>query len=173
VLRRHDSDHHRRTERALRHREAVERATTGQDELVGERLAQRSARLLRVPEHRQRSYVYQGFQTVNSITQYLAPGHHYRYEVFALDNAGNLSAASVSANLNLHLTQETASTITYSSGWTLQSLAGASGGKVKYSTASGKTAKLSFTGSRIAWVTTLGSNRGKASVVINGGAPSP
>lgn len=116
------------------------------------------------------SYVYQGFQAANSLTQYLASGHRYRYEVFALDNAGNESAGSVGSNDYLHLTQENSSSIAYSSGWTTQTVSGASGGKVKYSSGSGKTAKLSFTGSRVAWVTTLGSNRGSASVYANVGS---
>jgi len=71
--------------------------------------------------------------------------------------------------VTLHVVQETSSAITYSSGWTAASVAGASGGKVKYSTAAGKTAKLSFSGKKVAWVTTLGSNRGSASVSIDSG----
>jgi len=115
------------------------------------------------------AFNYQGFQTANSITQYLASGHKYQYEIYALDNAGNLSALTAGVAVTLHVVQETSSAITYSSGWTAASVAGASGGKVKYSTAAGKTAKLSFSGKKVAWVTTLGSNRGSASVSIDSG----
>ena len=114
-------------------------------------------------------FAYQGFQTANSITQYLAAGHKYQYEIYALDNAGNLSALTAGVAVTLHLIQETSTAITYSSGWTSASVTGASGGKVKYSTVAGKTAKFTFTGKKVAWVTTLASNRGSASVSIDGG----
>jgi hypothetical protein len=109
-----------------------------------------------------------GFQGANSVTQYLAAGHHYQYGIYALDHAGNLSAFSMSSNFGLNLVQETAPSIAYSTGWTLQALPGASGGKVKFSTAAGKTAKFTYVGSRLALVTTKSPSRGSASVTPSG-----
>lgn len=115
-------------------------------------------------------WAYLGFQGANSLTQYLAPGHHYQYGIYALDRAGNLSAFSSSSNFALHLVQETASSIAYSTGWVRQSVTGSSGGKVKYSTARGAAAKFTYVGSRVAWVTTKSPTRGSASVTPSGGS---
>jgi pro-kumamolisin-like protein len=103
-------------------------------------------------------------ETVN-----LAPGSTYKFEVTATDNAGNTSAAKAGTAYTLTLLQENASAITYSSGWTRQAVSGANGGDVDFATVAGKTATLSFTGKSVAWMTTEGSNRGSASVSINGG----
>jgi hypothetical protein len=103
-------------------------------------------------------------ETVN-----LAPASTYKFEVTATDNAGNMSAAKAGNAYTLTLLQENASAITYSSGWTRQAVSGANGGDVDYATVAGKTATLSFSGKSVAWMTTEGSNRGSASVSINGG----
>jgi hypothetical protein len=103
-------------------------------------------------------------ETVN-----LAPGSTYKFEVTATDNAGNTSAAQAGNAYTLTLLQENASTVAYSSGWTRQAVSGANGGDVDYATVAGKTATLSFSGKSVAWMTTEGSNRGSASVSINGG----
>src|SRR5262249_7911398 len=39
----------------------------------------------------------------------------------------------------------------------------------KFATVAGKTAKFSFTGSQVAWVSTLGTNRGSATAALDGG----
>ena len=59
-----------------------------------------------------------------------------------LDNAGNLSAFTMTEKFTPNIMQETATKLTYSSGWTRGGLSGASGGKVKYATVSGKTASV-------------------------------
>jgi hypothetical protein len=108
--------------------------------------------------------------TAAKATVNLAPGHSYQFEVQATDKAGNVSAFSVGSKFTLTAYQETSSAITYSSGWTLQSLAGAYGGKVKYAKAAGKTANFAFTGAQVAWVSTINTDRGSATVSIDGGA---
>ncbi len=107
--------------------------------------------------------------TAAKVTEMLNPGHSYQFEVRATDNAGNVSGFTAGAKFTLSAYQETSSAITYSSGWTLQALAGAYGGSVKYATVAGKTAKFSFTGSQVAWVSTIGTDRGSATASVDGG----
>jgi hypothetical protein len=116
------------------------------------------------------SYTQLATTTTGSAGLSLAPGHTYQFEVTATDNAGNTSAAKAGSVYTLSLLQENASAIKYSTGWKRQALAGASGGSVDYATAAGKTATLSFTGVQAAWVSTLGSTRGSASVKLDSGA---
>jgi kumamolisin len=99
----------------------------------------------------------------------LAPGHTYKFRVTATDNAGNVSAVKNGRTYTLSLVQESSATITYSGGWTSQSVAGANGGKVKYATVAGKTAKLSFTGLQVAWISTDGTTQGSAAVTLDAG----
>ena len=105
-----------------------------------------------------------------SSTRNLAPGHTYQFEVTATDNAGNVSNAKAGKVYTLKLIQENSSSITYSTGWTRQTLTGASGGSVDFATVAGKTATLSFTGIQAAWVSTVGSTRGSATVKLDSGA---
>jgi hypothetical protein len=100
----------------------------------------------------------------------LTPGHKFRYEVTATDNAGNTSAAGAGSTYTLSAFQENSKAIKYSTGWKRQKLTGAYGGLVDSATAAGKTATLTFSGFQVAWVSTLGSTRGSARVSLNGGA---
>jgi hypothetical protein len=107
--------------------------------------------------------------TTASVTQNLAPGHSYKFQVRATDKAGNVSGYTASASFTLSAFQETASAITYSTGWTKQTLTGSYGGSVKFASIAGKTAKFSFSGSQVAWVSTIGSNRGSATAKLDAG----
>jgi hypothetical protein len=100
------------------------------------------------------------------------PGHTYRFEVTATDNAGNTSAAKKGSTYTLSLLQENSSAIHYSGGWKRQALTGASGGHVEYASAAGKTATLSFTGLEVAWVSTEATTRGSASVQLDAKPPT-
>jgi hypothetical protein len=105
-----------------------------------------------------------------SLTRALVPGHTYRYEVTATDNAGNTSGAVAGVTYKLSLIQENSTAIKYSAGWKRQKLTGANGGYVDYATSAGATATLSFKGIQVAWVGTLGATRGKASVKLDSAA---
>lgn len=114
------------------------------------------------------------FTTVNNPTtmqdnKNFQPGHTYQFKVTATDNAGNVSAAKTSKVYTLKLFQENNSAITYSSGWTRQTLTGANGGSVDFATLAGKTATLKFTGSQVAWMSTQGPTRGSATVKLDSG----
>src|SRR5262249_30335944 len=58
----------------------------------------------------------------------------------------------------------------YTTGWTRQALTGSYGGSVKFARLSGNEAVLSFSGSQVAWISTIGSNRGSATASLDGGA---
>ncbi len=105
-----------------------------------------------------------------TVTEFLQPGHSYRFEVRAADNAGNVSGFTAGSTFTLSAFQETSGAIVYSSGWTRQALSGAYGGSVEYATVAGAQAKFSFTGSQVAWVSTINTDRGSASVSVDGGA---
>jgi hypothetical protein len=100
----------------------------------------------------------------------LNPGHTCNFEVRATDNAGNVGLFQAGSQFTLTAVQETAGSITYTTGWTHQAVTGAYGGSVKFATVAGKKATLSFTGKQVAWVSTIASNRGSAKVSLDGGA---
>ena len=107
-------------------------------------------------------YVQIGSPTGKKMTVNLAPGHTYTFAVGAFDQAGNFSGYAFSLASTVRVFQQNSSFITYSNGWTAS-------GAVKYATAAGKTATLNVNGSQFAWVSTKGSNRGSASVTLDGG----
>jgi hypothetical protein len=99
----------------------------------------------------------------------LNPGHSYKFQVRATDNAGNNSGFTAGRAFTLSAFQETDGAITYSGGWAKQAVSGSDGGSVKFATAAGKTAKFSFTGSQVAWVSTIDSDRGSATARLDSG----
>jgi hypothetical protein len=108
--------------------------------------------------------------TGTSATVNLNPGHTYKFEVRPTDNAGNVGFFRAGSKFTLTAVQETASAITYTTGWTHQAVTGAYGGSVNFATAAGKKATFSFTGKQVAWVSTVASNRGSATASLDGGA---
>lgn len=96
----------------------------------------------------------------------LAGGHSYQFQVTAKDGAGNVSAVSTGARFTLTVLQEGNAAVTYSAGWTTTTQTGALGGSVRRATAKKKTAKLTFTGTQVAWVATFGSTHGSAAVKL-------
>jgi endonuclease/exonuclease/phosphatase family metal-dependent hydrolase len=107
--------------------------------------------------------------TTTTITQSLSPNHTYRFRVRAQDINGNWSTWRYGQTFKVDARQENGTGVSYPSGWwTQQSLASAYGGTIKYATAGGATAKLTFSGSNVAWVATKGPNRGRAEVWLDG-----
>ena len=100
----------------------------------------------------------------------LAPGHDYRFRVRATDDNGNTSSWHYGPRLVLEAIQETSSAIGYSptDAWRQQLLGSAYGGQVRFATAAGSTARLTFTGRSIAWVAPKSSTRGRADVLLDG-----
>jgi len=106
--------------------------------------------------------------TATSADATLTVGASYRFRVRATDSRGNISAWATTSAAALRLVQENAKSITYSGTWKRASLAGASGGYVKYATASTARARLTFTGAAASFVTTVSSARGICEIWIDG-----
>lgn len=106
--------------------------------------------------------------TTTSATVAVATGKTYRFRVRATDGASNVGPWTTGAAGKVNLFEEDAAGVSYSSGWARKSLSGSTGGKVRKSTTAGATAMLSFVGTGAGFVTTLGSNRGKAKVWLDG-----
>jgi hypothetical protein len=102
------------------------------------------------------------------LDQGLAPGHSYQFAVSGFDNAGNWSGYKYSGTFNLNIYQQAVSAVAYSAGWTGQSFADASNGSVKYSTTANRTATFTFTGKKVAWVSTRDTNRGVGTWKLDG-----
>jgi len=85
-----------------------------------------------------------------------------------MDGAGNWSDWAQGQQFILEDSQETSSAITYNGPWAKEALTNAYGGSVKYSVTAGATAKFTFTGSEVAWVSSKLSDRGRAEVWIDG-----
>lgn len=101
-------------------------------------------------------------------TLQLAPGSNYRFRVRATDDNGNRSVWKYGPRFTLDALQENDPSVAYARVWKTQSLAGAYGGKLKYATARGAKATLSFTGTGVAWVAPESKTRGKAAIYLDG-----
>jgi hypothetical protein len=101
----------------------------------------------------------------------LVPGNTYRFQVSAVDAAGNLSAAQFTHSVGLEVFNEEHPTIAYAGAWYRKGHSYAYGGAVKYARAANASATFTFDGTAVAWVSTKGPDRGRARVSIDGGAP--
>lgn len=103
----------------------------------------------------------------------MAPGDTaYRFKVVTVDAAGN-TAETPGAPFTVTAAQESSTSVAYNPGptttrWRSATLAGAFGGSVRHDSAAGATATYSFTGTAVQWVTTLGPDRGRADVFLDG-----
>jgi hypothetical protein len=70
----------------------------------------------------------------------------------------------------LSAVQENAAAVKLSGTWTNQVVAGSFGGSVRWAQTNRDKAQHKFTGTSVMWVTTVGPNRGRATVSIDGGA---
>jgi hypothetical protein len=92
----------------------------------------------------------------------------WRLRVTPTDVAGNTGASATIGPVTTTVVEDGSTRITYSGRWTRATSSDASGGSIRYATASGATATLSFTGRAVAWVAPVGSKLGKAKVFIDG-----
>lgn len=98
----------------------------------------------------------------------LTPGHSYRFQVRARDNAGNVGAWVTGPTFRPYLPQQTYSGITWKGTWSTASSTQCSGGSVRSATVAGASASYTFYGRAIAWVAILGPDRGAAKVYVDG-----
>jgi len=98
----------------------------------------------------------------------VAVGHQYAVRLQATDVRGHKSQRVTSQPFSVMRTDQTSPEVRFSSGFTEASLAHSSGGTVNWSAHKGSKAVFSFTGRSVAFVSTLGPDRGKAKIAIDG-----
>jgi hypothetical protein len=107
-------------------------------------------------------------ETSATTTLSVEAGKTHHFQVRAQDGAGNWSAWQPGVPFAVDLRQESHQDIYYTGAWQLQPAPTASGGHLKYASASGARATFTFTGKSVGWVASTGSNRGKAEVWLDG-----
>lgn len=109
--------------------------------------------------------------TATSAIVNLAPGSSpYQFAVRATDGAGNLSSWTYGTTFTLTTYQENSSAISYAGSWARYAWTPAFGGYEDTSSTAGSTATFTFTGRNVAWIAPTASNRGQATVSIDGTA---
>jgi hypothetical protein len=95
-------------------------------------------------------------------------GHAYRFRVNATDASDNTSDWATTPSFSVRRVQETSASVRYNGAWTPQTDTSASGGSLRYATTTGSTARLTFTGRGVAWVSPKGTTKGRARISIDG-----
>jgi len=109
--------------------------------------------------------------TATSTIVRLAPGtNRYQFAVRAIDGAGNQSDWTYGTSFTLTTYQESSSAIVYTGSWGRYAWTSAFGGYENTSSTTGSTATFTFTGRNVAWIAPTASNRGTATVSIDGTA---
>lgn len=109
--------------------------------------------------------------TATSTLVRLSPGRHrYRFRLVGEDAAGGTSAGAAGPAFGVHLAQEDAATC--AGPWTVATHDAASGGRLRRSTSGHSAATYRFRGSAFAWVAPTAPTAGRASVSVDGRAPT-
>ena len=106
--------------------------------------------------------------TDTSVSMMLAPGQTYRFRVRAVDKAGNVGAWAAAAAIRLNTVTETAPAVLRKGHWTIPRSPAYFGGRAISSQAASASARITFTGTQIAWVTSVGPTRGQARIYVDG-----
>jgi hypothetical protein len=106
--------------------------------------------------------------TSSAIWPGLAFGHLHQYRVRATDGHGNTSVPLSGVRFKPLLTQQSSTSVVYAGTWRTVRTSIASGGTLRYATGRGASARYTFAGSGVAWVTVKGPNRGSARVYVDG-----
>ncbi|OGN88265.1 MAG: hypothetical protein A2X23_04295 [Chloroflexi bacterium GWC2_73_18] len=102
------------------------------------------------------------------VDRMLAPGHTYRFRARAVTGDGTWGPWGYGPSFRLRLLQETNTAVQYSGTWKSAASASASGGGLRYATAAGAEAELTFVGRDVAWVSIVGPTRGSTAVYVDG-----
>ena len=106
--------------------------------------------------------------TATYVNQSLSTSATYRYRVRATDKAGNVGGWTRGPTISAVLAQQTSTAAQYAGSWPTTNTSSASGGSLTYTTQTRASASFTFTGSAIAWVASMGPDRGVASIYIDG-----
>jgi alpha-tubulin suppressor-like RCC1 family protein len=96
-----------------------------------------------------------------------APSGTIRFEVRAVDKAGNIGSWTVGPVYTPRLAQ-TSSGVTYAGTWSSQTSASYSGGSTRYSSKAGSSATYKFTGRSVSIVMTRSKTRGSVRIYVDG-----
>jgi len=105
-----------------------------------------------------------------SIVRSIVPGTatSYLFRVRATDAAGSVGAFAASAPFTVAAAQESDPNIAYAGAWPIAPRANAFGGSTSSNSVAGSTARYTFTGSYVAWVTEKDPTHGQTLVSIDG-----
>jgi len=106
--------------------------------------------------------------TDTSVTVVLAPGQVQRFRVRAVDRAGNVSAWATAGAFRLAAVQETSTAVVLKGRWTAHLSPAFYGRRAISAQVAGASARITFTGQQIAWVSAVGPTRGQARVYVDG-----
>jgi len=104
--------------------------------------------------------------TTKSFTYDLAPGHTYRFSASAYDAKGNWSGWVTAPAFTVGTYNENYAS--YSTGWSALTWASSVNGAFEATATANSSASFTFTGRGVAWVANKDTNRGQASVYIDG-----
>ncbi len=98
----------------------------------------------------------------------LTRGTSYRFRARAVDFAGNVGAWVTGPSVQVSLTQQTSTSVKYSSGWLTETGASYSGGSTRVRSLKNATATFTFTGRGVGLVATQAPTRGQAKIYVDG-----
>ena len=107
-------------------------------------------------------------QAASAYDLVVTPGTTYRFRVRATDRDGNTGTWKLGPSFTARLVQQTSTAIRYAGTWARSESPGFAGGSARTSSTAGSSATFTFTGRAVALVTTVGPDRGRARVYVNG-----
>lgn len=108
-----------------------------------------------------------GRTAATSYVARLAPGT-VRFRVQATDRNGNVGAFGASAPMTVRLTQESGASVAYAGSWGRVSSPALSGLAARQAAPAGRSVRVTFTGTSVAWVGTRTAASGRATVYLDG-----
>jgi hypothetical protein len=105
--------------------------------------------------------------TTTRVVMALAPGHHYRFRVRAVDRAGRASPWATGSDTALARRQQSAGSYA-GAGWVTAGSSAYLGGSARASRSSRSRVSFTFSGTSVAWIGPVGPTRGRASVYLDG-----
>ena len=96
------------------------------------------------------------------------PGQVHRFRVRAVDRAGNVSAWATAGAFRLGAVQEASVSVLRKGRWTARVSPSFYGRRAISAEAAGASARITFTGQQVAWVSAVGPTRGAARVYVDG-----
>src|SRR5439155_13024716 len=106
--------------------------------------------------------------TAMTSDQLLAVGKFVRQRSRATDRVANTSSWVQGPSVRAAITQQTSTSVIWSSGWHTVTTSNASGGSLRYATTAGASATFRFMGSSVSWVAARGTSRGSARIYVDG-----